>query len=161
MNRRAPILAAVVIFIGVATVVRSRGMLTGSPTPADVTADTSILVALENDWAEAVVKRDDAFFRRTLAPGFVYSEDGRTISRDDLLRDLTTGTDTVENAHNDEMKMHSFGTTVVVTGWLAMRGRGAQGPFDRRYRFTDTWIKRDGVWQIVAAHDYLVPEKTP
>jgi hypothetical protein len=42
-------------------------------------------------------------------------------------------------------------------GWLVVRGRGANGAFDRRYRFTDTWVKRAGRWQIVAAQDYVAP----
>src|SRR5712664_2551208 len=40
---------------------------------------------------------------------------------------------------------------------LVVRGRGANGAFDRRYRFTDTWVKRAGRWQIVAAQDYVAP----
>ena len=40
-----------------------------------------------------------------------------------------------------------------------MRGRGASGPFDRRFRYTDTWHYRDGRWQVIGAHDYLVPER--
>jgi hypothetical protein len=38
-----------------------------------------------------------------------------------------------------------------------MRGRGPDGAFDRRYRFTDTWVRNGGRWRIVAAQDYLVP----
>ena len=55
--------------------------------------------------------------------------------------------------------VHAFGpTTAIVTGWLVMRGRGPSGAFDRRYRFTDTWVKSGGKWRIVAAQDYLAPE---
>jgi ketosteroid isomerase-like protein len=55
------------------------------------------------------------------------------------------------------MRVHTFGSTAAVTGWLVVRGRGAQGPFERRYRFTDTWALLRGRWRIVAAQDYLVP----
>src|SRR5204863_3762689 len=51
---------------------------------------------------------------------------------------------------------HAFGpVTAVVTGWLVVGGRGPGGEFRRRYRFTDTWVKRGGLWQIVAAQDYI------
>jgi len=73
------------------------------------------------------------------------------------LRDVVAGPDTVQTAHNEDMRVHRFGATAVVTGWLVVGGRGPNGPFDRRYRFTDTWVRRGGGWQIVAAHDYLVP----
>jgi len=128
-----------------------------SPTTQD--AEARALLQLEDDWALALVRRDATVFRRLLADGFIYTEDDRTVGRDDLLRDIVAGPDTVEAAHNEEMRVHRFGSTAVVTGWLVVRGRGASGPFDRRYRFTDTWLRRGGRWQIVAAHDYLV--RTP
>lgn len=121
--------------------------------------DDRALLELEDQWAAAVVKRDSATFERLLAPGFVYSEDDRTMSRDQVLREIVSGADTVQSAHNEDMRVHHFGPTAVVTGWLVLRGRGAAGPFDRRFRYTDTWARRDGQWQIVAAHDYLVPAR--
>ena len=128
-----------------------------SPTTQD--ADARALLQLEDDWARALIRRDATVFRRLLADGFIYTEDDRTVGRDDVLRDIVAGPDTVEAARNEEMGVHRFGSTAVVTGWLVVRGRGASGPFDRRYRFTDTWLRRGERWQIVAAHDYLV--RTP
>jgi len=117
------------------------------------------LLRLEDDWAVGLTRRDAALFQRLLADGFVYTENDRTMSRDDVLRDIVTGSDTVTTAHNEDMKIHRFGTTAIVTGWLVVSGHGpggGGGPFSRRYRFTDTWVRRNGRWQIVAAHDYLV-----
>lgn len=120
-------------------------------------SDARTLLGLEDDWAAALVRRDEATFQRLLADGFVYTEDDRTMSREALLHDIVAGADTVKAARNEDMRVHCFGATAVVTGWLIVRGRGAAGPFDRRYRFTDTWLRRSGRWQVVAAHDYLVP----
>ena len=116
-----------------------------------------VLLRLEDDWAQALIHRDAAVFRRLLADGFIYTEDDRTVSRDDVLHDVVAGLDTVTTAHNEAMRVHRFGATAVVTGWLVVGGHGPSGAFDRRYRFTDTWVSRNGRWQIVAAHDYLVP----
>jgi hypothetical protein len=115
------------------------------------------LLQLEDSWPVALVRRDGATFRRLLADGFVYTENDRTSTRDEVLHDAEAGSDKVEAAHNEDMRVYRFGPTAVVTGWLVVRGRGADGPFDRRYRFTDTWVRRGGRWQIVAAHDYLAP----
>ena len=122
--------------------------------PLDTAART--LLRLEDDWAVALIHRDVAVFRRLLADGFIYTEDDRTVGRDAVLHDVVAGPDTVETAHNEDMRVHRFGATAVVTGWLVVGGHGPSGPFDRRYRFTDTWVRRGGRWQIVAAHDYLV-----
>ncbi|HEX9249810.1 MAG TPA: nuclear transport factor 2 family protein [Gemmatimonadaceae bacterium] len=120
-------------------------------------ADTRALLRLEDDWARALVKRDTVVFARLLAAGFVYTEDDKTMDRATVLHEVGSGSDTVTAAHNEDMQVHRFGATALVTGWLIVQGRGSNGAFDRRYRFTDTWVKGDGRWQIVGAQDYLVP----
>jgi ketosteroid isomerase-like protein len=121
--------------------------------------DVRTLLKLEDDWATAVVKRDGATFERLLAPRFIYTEDDRVMTRAEVLREITAGSDTVTSARNEQLEVHMFGTTGVVTGWLVLAGRGKGGAFNRRFRFTDTWVKSGAGWQIVAAHDYLVPKK--
>ncbi len=125
------------------------------------TSDTRTLLRLEDDWARALVRRDTAVFQRLLAPGFVYTEDDRTMTRDQVLHEVGSGSDTVTAAHNEEMQVHRFGPTAIVTGWLVVQGRGAEGAFDRRFRFTDTWVKRRNRWQIAGAQDYVVPQPRP
>lgn len=121
-------------------------------------ADTRALLRLEDDWASALVKRDTVTFKRLLADGFVYTEDDQVMDRAAVLEFVSRGPDTVEAAHNEDLQVHRYGSvTAVVTGWLVVKGRGAGGPFNRRYRFTDTWVKRGDRWQIVAAQDYLAP----
>jgi ketosteroid isomerase-like protein len=135
------------------------GRAHAQPTPAQDSV-SRVLRQLEDDWCRALVKRDAAVFQRLLAPGFIYSEDDRTMDREAVLNDIVSGTDTVTAAHNEDMRVHRFGTTAVVTGWLVLQGRGAGGRFDRRYRYTDTWVSQSGTWRIVAAHDYLKPAGT-
>ena len=117
------------------------------------------LQRLENAWAKGLVNRDGALFEKLLAPKFVYTEDDKLMRRADVLKEITAGTDTVTAARNEGMEVHQYGaTTAAVTGWLIVEGRGKNGPFTHRYRYTDTWVKRKAGWQIVVAHDYLVPK---
>jgi hypothetical protein len=117
------------------------------------------LIRLENQWTTGLVKRDRALFEKLLAPKFVYTENDQLMSRADVLHEVAEGSDRVTAAHNEGMVVHQFGpTTAAVTGWLVTSGKGKSGPFARRYRFTDTWVKGDQGWQIVAAQDYLVPK---
>ena len=121
-------------------------------------ADSRALLRLEDSWASALVQRDSVTFQRLLAPGFVYTENEQVMDRAAVIQAVAYGSDTVTAAHNEAMEVHRYGpTTAVVTGWLIVDGRGASGAFSRRYRFTDTWVKRAGRWQIVAAQDYLAP----
>lgn len=121
-------------------------------------ADTRAVLQLEDDWANALVKRDRVTFERLLADGFVYTENDRMMDRTTVLNTIVAGSDTVMLARNDSMVVHRYGpTTAVVTGWLIVGGHGTGGEFEHRYRFTDTWVKRGNRWQIVAAQDYLKP----
>ena len=68
------------------------------------TPDERAVLDLEEAWAKGVVKRDAATFKRLLAPGFVYTEDDRVQTGDQLTRDIVSGTDTVTEARNEQMR---------------------------------------------------------
>src|SRR5438094_3596498 len=126
-------------------------LATQAPGAQDTVAQ--VLLRLEDDWAVGLTHRDAALFRRLLADGFIYTEDDRTVGRDDVLRDVVAGPDTVESAHNEDMKVHRFGTTAIVTGCLVVAGHGPKGPFSSRYRFTDTWVRWAAHWRSASAHE--------
>ena len=128
-----------------------------TPSPSPSRAAERTLFRLEDQWTRALVRRDAAAFDRLLAPRFVYTENDQVMTRAQLIDALTRGADTVESAANEDMKAYTYGNTAVVTGWLVVKGRGKDGAFDRRYRYTDTWVNRGGRWQVIAAQDYLVP----
>lgn len=115
------------------------------------------IAALEDQWVQAVIKRDAAVFNRLLAPSFVYTEDDRVYTKEQLIKEVTTGTDTVTAGRNEDLKVRVYGNTAIATGWLILVGRGSGKPFERRYRYTDTWQHINGRWQVIAAADYLKP----
>ncbi|MEP6794312.1 MAG: nuclear transport factor 2 family protein [Saprospiraceae bacterium] len=119
--------------------------------------DSARIVKLETDFTIALMHTDKATFERLLAPKFIYTENEATYSRSETLSGLMSGHDKVESAFNQEMIVHVYGATAVVTGWMTVKGTNAEGHFEHKYRFTDTWIKRHQHWQIVAGHDYLMP----
>lgn len=114
-------------------------------------------IQLEEEWGAALVRRDTIAFGRLLAPGFVYTENALVMDRMEVIKSVT-GPDHVEWARNEGMKVHDFGDVQVITGVLHLRGKGKDGPFDRRFQFTDTWQRRNGRWQVIAAQDYLIPK---
>ena len=116
-----------------------------------------LLYALENEWAQGVVRRDAAVVRRLVAPKWIYSDESGTMNREQGIAAFTSGTDTVATAGNDDMRAVVYGNTAIVTGILWMKGRGSGGAFEHRYRYTDTWMKLGGRWQCIASQDYLLP----
>lgn len=115
------------------------------------------IAVLEDEWIQAVIKRDSAAFNRLLGPDFVYTEDDRVYNRMQLIREVTQGADTVTSGRNDDLVVRVHRGTAIATGWLILKGHGPSGPFERRYRYTDTWILTGGRWRVIAAHDYLKP----
>lgn len=139
----------------------------GAPPPPDTRAGSRIQprsptplvppIQLEDQWTTALVRRDTRTFDRLLAPGFVYTENAAVMDRNEVIKSIS-GPDRIEWARNEGLKVHDFGDAQVITGVLHLRGKGKQGAFDRRYQFTDTWQRRNGRWQIIAAQDYLIPK---
>ena len=121
-------------------------------------AEEQALFKLENDWTQAVVKRDAAIMHRLTAPKWVYSDESGVMEREAGIKAFTTGSDTVREASNEKMRALVYDKSAVVIGVLVMKGRGPKGAFTNRYRYTDTWVKLDGRWQCIASQDYLMPD---
>ena len=151
---------AVVLLLSLYAVPSNGQASRGAPPPNPQPQAQSRLPALspiqlEDQWTTALVQRDARTFDRLLAPGCVYTEDASVMDRNDVIKSVS-GSDRVASARNEGMKVHDFGEVQVITGVLHLRGRGKQGSFDKRYQFTDTWQRRNGRWQIIAAQDYLI-----
>jgi ketosteroid isomerase-like protein len=131
---------------------------TGARSAKDSSFDERTLVKLENDWAQAVIRRDAKGIRTLVTPQWVYTDESGTMTREQGITAFTTGTDTVLMAGNEQMKITLYDNKVaVVTGILWMRGRGPNGPFLHRYRYTDTWLRQRRTWRAIASQDYLMP----
>jgi hypothetical protein len=119
-------------------------------------ATEKAVFALEEEWTRALVRRDTMAFKRLTAPGFVYTEDNVVMNQRELIKAVVTG-DKVDWAGNEGMKLHDYTPVAIVTGVLVVRGRKNNKTYTNRYRFTDTWLYRNGRWQAIAAQDYLIP----
>lgn len=117
------------------------------------------LARLEELWAIALIRRDRAAFERMLAPKFVYTINDTLVHRPEYVVRLLTSGDLVADARVDSVEVQAAGNIGVVTGWRIISGRGRDGPFERRYRFTDTWMPRSGSWQMISGHEYLAVVK--
>src|SRR5438309_8138081 len=59
-------------------------LLLATQTPGAQDTVAQVLLRLEDDWTVGLTHRDAALFRRLLADGFIYTEDDRTVGRDDV-----------------------------------------------------------------------------
>ena len=65
---------------------------------------------------------------------------------------LASGQKFEASAENEDMKVITHGDTAIATYRFVVKVKGSNINVDRRYRTTNVWVKRDGRWQIVAAH---------
>ena len=141
------------IVLGAAVISVAAGFTATQKTSATQKA----VLALEEEWTRALVKTDTAAFKRLTSPNFVYTEDNIVMSQRELIHAVVTG-DKVDWAGNEGMKLYDYTPVAVVTGVLVTKGRSKGKAYTNRYRFTDTWLYRNGRWQAIAAQDYLIPK---
>ncbi len=113
-----------------------------------------LLLRLEDEWAQVDVTNDRSVFQRIIAPDFVStsSRTGKIKNRQQWLADWEY--EGVKQATPTDMQVHIYAENVaVVTGIDTTTGTDKDGhEWTHQDRCTDTWVKRNGDWQCVAAH---------
>jgi len=123
--------------------------------PDDKTA--KYIADMERKWAEGVCV-DNGVVAGLLAEDFQgTSTSGARFTKADELKDEKSPR-TAHDCGLDEAKVHFFGDSfAVVYGREHAVGKDAAQPSARVCQvWTDTWLKRDGKWQIIASQDNRV-----
>jgi ketosteroid isomerase-like protein len=112
----------------------------------------------ESQWAEAVASGDAAVVERILAEDFVgVDTDGSFYKKAKAVSDTRETPKEFISNHANEVKVRFYGDTAVAQGSESWVRRTVQ-PLRGRFVWTDTWVRRNGKWQIVAAEDLIAPE---
>lgn len=122
--------------------------------------DSAVIWYLEQDWNDANPKRDKAWFEKNYAADFssISSVTGKLSNKAEDIADLMNDKGTLELTETSDMNIRVDGNTAIVTGIYRTKGKDEKGAaYDRRIRFTDTWIKRDGRWQAWATAGAIIP----
>lgn len=110
------------------------------------------LMALSTQWMEAVVRKDRSALEGFLAPDYYYSEPGYL--------EITDRTTWIKNAMEMDwrdlryrnFKVDLYGDTAVVSAMVVSK-LGIWGvPLGSDVQVSDTWVKRNGQWQVAARH---------
>jgi ketosteroid isomerase-like protein len=115
--------------------------------------DAGVLAYMEREWNEAARTRDRAWFERNYAYDAtdISSRTGAIMNKTQAANDAATDKSELKSLELSDLDIKVEGNSAVVTGVNRVIGRDADGkPMDRRSRFTDTYIKRDGRWQVWA-----------
>jgi ketosteroid isomerase-like protein len=137
---------------------------TAAPASGKKMSPDAALRDMENKWEGAYAKHDFATVETMVADDFVgvSSKPGAKVqNRRAMLADMKADKDTYTSTKNEKLDVRMFGNGfAVVVGTAREKGTGKDGKaFDRAYRFTDTWVDRNGKWQCVASQASLVSGK--
>ena len=123
--------------------------------------DQQQLLYMEEDWNEATVRHDAAWTERNYASfaSDISSRTGGIETKSEAVASARSSKIVYDVLALSEVAARVEGDVGVVTGVNHARGKDEQGKaFDRRIRFTDTFIKRDGRWQVWATQGTTISE---
>ncbi|MEY2479664.1 MAG: hypothetical protein QOI04_591 [Verrucomicrobiota bacterium] len=133
---------------------------TVSKSPQEV-ADAKILLQMERAWNEALKTRNVAWFEQNLAGDMtdVMSKDGTVLTKAENIESLKNDKATYDSLEISDLKVRVEGNAGIVTGVNHIRARDEVGEkVELHFAFTDTYIKRDGRWQVWASqHTRIKP----
>jgi hypothetical protein len=111
----------------------------------------------ERAWAESVASGDPGAVKRILASDFIgVSPGGHLYRKAEMVAETAKAGNNFLSNEIGDVAVRFYGSTAVAQGsetWT--RKSGEKG----RWVWTDTWLKRNGQWQIVAAEDLKAPAK--
>lgn len=109
----------------------------------------------ESAWAESVATGDASTVKRILAEDFIgVHPSGRQYRKAEMVEGTPKAPEVFASNHVNDVIVRFYGNVAVAQGsetWHKKKGETG------RFVWTDTWLKRNGAWQIVAAEDLIAP----
>jgi ketosteroid isomerase-like protein len=120
--------------------------------------EASKIIAMENAWNRAELQNDGAALSLLLADDFVMTvAEGTLYNKQEMVKSAVEKTYRPEALQSSNMVVHPHGNTAIVVGDYYERGMDKGKKYERRGRFTDTWMNLEGRWQCVASHFSVKP----
>jgi hypothetical protein len=114
--------------------------------------DAQALVKIQHEWAETRRKGDGSYTRRLEAENCkVVWPDGSIVNKRDDLKSMT-GDIVFTEFKIDDVHARLYGDTGIVVGQETIKAhQGKQNLLGGKFVWTDTFIKQDGAWKVVAS----------
>jgi len=123
-----------------------------TPTASPLTDEAAVIDALHRACA-AFEKSEADPLDTLLDERFTLTDSrGNVTTRADALAEVKARQPRYERFRNHSMKVRLYGTTALVNGITSLKGTSGGKPFEVELQFTDTLVKRDGQWVLVASH---------
>jgi ketosteroid isomerase-like protein len=131
-------------------VVLLAGNRTWAANPAPTSNDEQQLKKIEQDWADAYVKRDPSFMQRITAEDYTFiGPDGAMMIKADYVKSIT-GNTMFTAFKLDDLKVRIYGEAAVVIGLTTVTTKNNGEDDSGQYSFTDVFVKQKGEWKAVS-----------
>jgi hypothetical protein len=155
------ILALNLLFMLSATFAVAQSPIDAVPSQSGASADQDALLRLERAWNDALEKRDLAWLEQNLASDMtdINSANGALYTKAKNIEIMKSDKTVYDSLELSNLNARVEGNAGIVTGINQIGGLDEQGQrFLVRFAFTDTYIKRDGRWQVWASqHTRIKP----
>ncbi len=129
------------------------------PQDKSPTSDEIQIKQLERAWNQAEAKQEVKEVSAILADSFVYTDyDGSFMNKSEYLKWVADPQQKADHLYDEGITVQVYGNAAVATGIYRETGTNKGKPYTIRSRFTDTWIRRNGLWVCVASHSTLIPK---
>jgi ketosteroid isomerase-like protein len=113
----------------------------------------------EEELRVAITKGDMKAYGRLVGDDYVYTnQDAVVRTKAQMVSAYDSGSLKYESAKFDEIKVHAYKDTAVVTGRNTAKGKDNGKDFGGQFRYTRVYVKRQGTWQLVATQATRIPE---
>jgi hypothetical protein len=117
------------------------------------------LIKMQREWARAYLKRDMAAIERIVADDWIgVAWNGDTDTKAGELDEIKTGIYKVDSIDLDNLKVRVFGNAAVTTMDVREKSTYAGKDIGGHFRYTSTWVDRNGKWQVVASQGLKIQD---
>ena len=118
------------------------------------------LMAVEREWLDATKSRDAARLNQILADEFVEIDPaGMARTKQEAIASVTSGDLVFDSFTIGDVKPRVYGNTAVLVGTSTVTGKYKGEDISGTYRWTDTFVRRNGRWQVVSSQATQVMEE--
>ncbi len=109
------------------------------------------IVALEHAWVDGQARNDNGALNLIFDNALVYIEYGKLVTKGEYLSRVKAANSSEQMVVLEGMTVRVLGGTAIVVGTYREKApKGSSGSISR-WRFVDTWVKKEGNWKLVAA----------
>ena|ERR1700730_1184825 len=114
---------------------------------------------MEEELRVAISKSDTKTYGRLLGDDYVFTnQDALVRTKAQMVSAYDSGSLKYESIKFDEIKVHPYGDTAVVTGRSTQKAQDNGKDIRGQFRYTRVYVKRQGRWQLVATQVTRIPE---